>query len=81
MYDMKADFKWFNENREEIIKDHINKRVVIRNKEVLGYYPTDRAAIDAMAAKGLPMGEYSVQKCIPEENDINYYYTGRYAFA
>lgn len=81
MYDMESDFKWFNANRAEIIKDHINERVVIRNKEVLGYYPTDRAAIDAMAARGLPIGEYSVQRCRTAEDDVEYYYTGRYAFA
>ena len=78
---MKSDFHWFNDNRNDIIKDHMNERVVIRTKEVLGYYPTDRAAIDAMAEKGLAIGEYSVQRCRTAEDDIEYYYTNKYAFA
>lgn len=79
MYDIKKDFEWFKENREEIIKGHENKRVVIQNCEVKGYYDSDEEAINAM----LPIqeGNYIVQRCLSAEKDIEYYFTGRYAFS
>ena len=78
MYNMKDDFQWFTENRESIIKDHIGQRVVIKDKQVKGYYDTDQEAIEAM--KPVPLGEYIVQRCLTEDDDTEYYYTGRYSF-
>lgn len=79
MYDMKSDFEWFKQNRDEIIKDHIGKRVVIQNKEIKGYFENDEEAMKAMHP--IPAGEYIIQRCLSEEKDIEYYFTGRYAFA
>lgn len=72
------DFKWFEANREAIIKDHIGQSVVIRNAQILGYFPTDRKALDAM--KNEPVGSYIIQRCFPQEQCDFIYYTGRYAF-
>lgn len=79
MYDMKSDFDWFKHNRDEIIKNHIGERVVIQNKEIKGYYSNEEAAIKAMLPT--PAGEYIVQRCLPENEDVEFYYTGRYALA
>ncbi len=79
MYDMKDDFEWFKQNRDSIIKGHEGKRVVIQNKEVKGYYDNETDAIKGM----LPTeeGNYIVQRCLPADKDIEYYFTGRYALA
>lgn len=79
MYDMKSDFEWFKQNRDEIIKNHIGERVVIQNKEVKGYFADEEEAIKNMLPT--PAGEYIVQRCLPEDKDVEFYYTGRYAFA
>ena len=48
MYDMKSDFEWFKNNRNEIIKNHIGERVVIQNKEIKGYYSDEEEAMKSM---------------------------------
>lgn len=78
MYDMKSDFDWFKQNREQIIKDHIGERVVIQNKEIKGYFPNENDAINFM--KPTPIGEFIIQRCLPEDKDVEFYFTGRYAF-
>ena len=77
MYEMKADYEWFQSNRNDIIAGHRNESVVIRNKAVLGYYTNDGEALEAM--KDETPGTYIIQRCIPAEDDVMYYYTGRYA--
>lgn len=79
MYDRKADFDWFNENRDNIINGHIGERVVIQNKSVKGYFASDRDAIDGMRSSNI--GQYIIQRCLAEDDDTEFYYTGRFALA
>lgn len=82
MYDRKADYDWFQLKRDDIIKGHANnERVVIQDKQVIGYFKSDKEAIDAMKAKGFDLGTYIVQRCRTEEADTEYYFTNRYALA
>ena len=80
MYDMKKDFSWFCDNRHWIIAGHEGKRVAIKDGKVLGYYETDEAAVEGSQSAGLKPGEYIVQRCLCEEDDAEYYYTGKYSF-
>ena len=72
------DFRWFEANRESIIEGHFGQSVVIRNASIVGYFPSDRAALDAM--KNEPAGSYIIQRCFPQEQSDFIYYTGRFAF-
>ena len=80
MYDMKKDFSWFCDNRHWIIVGHEGKRVAIKDGKVLGYFDTDAQAVDWADGEGLLLGEYIVQRCLSEEDDAEYYYTGKYSF-
>lgn len=79
MYDMEDDFKWFEENRDSIIADHHNEYALIQNHKVVGYYKTDTNAITHM--KPTPIGNFIVQPCLTAEEEVNFYYTGRFAFS
>lgn len=64
-YDIDADFQWFLDNQEKLVKRHNGMMLGIRNGEVLGAAPT----IEELAVKvGLPIGEYLIQLCIPGED-------------
>lgn len=80
MTSIKEDYQWFKDNRDQIIANHIGERVVIKDKNIVGYFPDDKQSLDAMNEKGFPMGTYIVQRCLSEDSDTEYYYTGRYAF-
>lgn len=71
------DFAWFDKNRESIIKDHLGQSVVIKDKAIVGYYPNDRKALEAM--KDCQPGSFIVQRCLSRSNTDMFYYTGRYA--
>ena len=67
-------YKWFDENRKEIISDHLNEFVLLKNKSVIGYYPTNEAALSAAEEKGFIMGEFLIQDCISDEDEIMLFY-------
>lgn len=77
-YNSKEDYIWFKDNRSKIIKNHIGESVVIQNKNIMGYYPNDRLALESMEGKEL--GTFIIQRCLPKEQNDMFYYTGRYSF-
>ena len=74
----KEDFEWFKKNFESVINGHLGQSVVISNGKVIGYYPSDRLALEAM--KDAQEGSFIVQRCLPQETSDFVYYTGRFAF-
>lgn len=76
---LNEDFSFFNTSRDEIIKNHINEFVVIKDKKVVGYFPDEHSALVSM--KGNPLGSFLVQRCVSEKDGIIEYYTGRVVFA
>ena len=67
-------YKWFDENRETIIADHLNKCVLLKDNSVIGYYPNNEAALSDAQKNGLKMGEFLIQDCITDEEEIMLYY-------
>jgi len=67
-------YKWFDENRETIIADHLNECVLLKDNSVIGYYPNNEAALSAAQKNGLKMGEFLIQDCITDEEEIMLYY-------
>ena len=73
------DFKWFQENLEDLYKKYPEQYLVISNEEVKGHYSSFSDAIDN-ALKTMNAGEFIVQQCT-ETNIVSHYYNMAVAFA
>ncbi|MCL2809114.1 MAG: hypothetical protein FWD24_03485 [Treponema sp.] len=67
-------YKWFDDNRDTIINNHFNECVLLKDKSVIGYYPNTKAALSDAQKKGFLMGEFLIQDCIPDEEEVMLYY-------
>ena len=67
-------YKWFDENRGSIIADHLNECVLLKDKSVIGYYPNTDAALSDAEKNGFILGEFLIQDCITDEDEIMLYY-------
>jgi hypothetical protein len=76
MANLDALFDWFDENRDTIIHDHYGERVLIKDNTVIGYYPDIDAALSAANKSDLKLGNFLVQRCLTQEEDIEYVYAG-----
>ena len=66
-------YKWFDENRDTIIANHLNECVLLKNNTVVGYYPNTETALSAAQKKGFVMGEFLIQDCITNEEETIIY--------
>ena len=66
-------YKWFDENRDIIIKSHLNECVLLKNNAVIGYYPNTEAALSVVQKNGFIMGEFLIQDCITNEEETMIY--------
>jgi len=67
-------YKWFDENRALIIANHINECVLLKDNSVIGYYPDNEAALADAEKKGFKIGEFLIQDCITNEDEIMLFY-------
>lgn len=74
---LEKEFQYFKQNRNELVKTHLNEYVVIKGEEIIGFFPSEEKALRAMSEHEL--GTFIVQQCIPEDLDI-YKYHSRVAF-
>ena len=65
---------WFDENRKTIITGHLNECVLLKDKSVIGYYPDTETALSAAQEKGFNMGEFLIQDCITDEEELMLFY-------
>jgi hypothetical protein len=66
-------YKWFDENRDSIITNHLNECVLLKDNAVIGYYPNTDAALSAAQKNGFVIGEFLIQDCITAEDEIMIY--------
>ena len=78
-YMINKDFEYFNNHREELLKDHKNEYVVIKDASIVGFFKEQAEAFKAM--RDSELGTFIVQKCIPESEEIKEFHTRRVAFA
>ena len=67
-------YKWFDEKRETIIANHLNECVLLKDNSVISYYPNTGTALAAAQKKGFKMGEFLIQDCITDEEEIMLYF-------
>ena len=69
MADLDGLYKWFQSNRAQIINGHENEQALLKDNSVVGYYPTEEAALLDVAKRGIQMGDFLIQPCVPESED------------
>jgi len=70
MFDLDNLYKWFDENRDSIIADHLNECVLLKGNSVVGYYLNTETALLAAKENGLNMGEFLIQDCVTEDDEM-----------
>ena len=80
MADLNKLYQWYQEHRAEIIKGHEKEQVLLKDEAVIGYYPTEEAALKDVAKRNINIGEFLIQKCIPEDEDRMVYYNQAVSF-
>ena len=64
-------YDWFDLNRDSIIKDHDGEWVLVAGNENLGYFNEQKEATRYAKQKGLKVGDFLAQYCIPREMENN----------
>jgi hypothetical protein len=70
---------YYRSRQVEIVSGHLNEFVVVKGRQVLGYYGTEDQAFDSMI--GEELGTFIVQQCLEPGTDIANYYNNAVAFA
>ena len=68
---LKSLYMWFDIKRDEIITGHEKERVLISENKVLGYFPTEKDAVENAKKLGLKLGNFLVQRCITQADEMN----------
>jgi hypothetical protein len=69
MADLKAQYIWFDENRDQIIEGHTGECVLIKDNSAIDYYPNTEAALSGAQKHGFILGEFLIQDCKTKEED------------
>jgi len=74
------EFQYFLSNREELLKKHNGKVVVISGEQVVGVYETDIQAV-AESQKTMKLGTFLVQRVEPSDASFKQTFHTRVTFA
>jgi hypothetical protein len=80
MADLRALYKWFDENRDRIIAGHTGECVLLKDNSVVDYYPDIEAAMSGVRKHGFIQGEFLIQDCKTGEEDRLIYYNQAVTF-
>ena len=73
-------YRWFDENRDTIIKGHEGEHVLLKDDAVVSYFHDDNKALEYAQKSGFFMGEFLIQECISKEEECMYYYNEAVSF-
>ena len=76
---LEREYAFFKSIRDQLVKEHLGQSVVIKDESILGFYASDVEAIRE-TQKTYPMGTFIVQKCVPEDQEMQKFYS-RVTFA
>jgi hypothetical protein len=78
---IRDEFEFYDANQAEIVTDHLDKFVVIKDGKVRGYYKTEKEAFLSMSLLGKKLGTFMVKRCQKPGTDIIGYYNDALVFA
>ena len=68
-------YNWFDIERDELIKGHEGQWVLVADNSALGYFNDQSEATLSAEQRGLKVGEFLAQYCIPREQEYNMFYS------
>lgn len=75
---LEKEYEFFQEQLDDLAKEHKNEYVVIKDTRILGFYTNEIEAISE-TSKTEEIGTFIVQSCNPEDQVIDFY-TNRVTF-
>jgi len=73
------EFAFYDANQADIVRGHIDEFVVIKDRQVRGYYKLEDDAFESMI--GEELGTFMVKLCKEPGTDIMEYHNNAVAFA
>jgi len=73
-------YKWFDENRDTIIKGHEGNHVLLKDNAVVSYFRDDDEALEYAKKSGYAIGEFLIQDCISKDEESMYYHNEAVSF-
>lgn len=67
MVDLDQEYKYFNTNRAQLLKEHLNKYIVIKDGKLIGSYDSEAEAYSE-TIKLHELGTFLIQRCLPEKD-------------
>jgi len=73
-------YKWFDQNRNTIIRGHEGEYVLLKDKTAISYFLDDGEALEYARKSGFAVGEFLIQECISKDEESMYYYNEAVSF-
>ena len=73
-------YRWFDDNRDAIIKGHGGEYVLLKNNAVESYFHDENKALEYARLSGFSIGNFLIQECISKENECMYYHNEAVSF-
>jgi hypothetical protein len=73
------EFVFYDTHQKEIVEEHLDEFVIIKDQKILGYYKTEDDAFNSML--GEKLGTFMVKKCQLPGTDVIEYFNNAVAFA
>ena len=74
VYDIKADYDFFLQNKDKLCEEHPDKFVVIKNKEVIGVYD-DQVSAYTETTKVHKPGTFIIDRCSRETSEAQVFHS------
>ena len=80
MANLDSLYKWFDDNRDDIISGHKGERVLLMGNAVIAYFQEESGALEHAKKSGYAMGDFLIQECISKDEESMYYYNEAVSF-
>ena len=74
------EFKYYLANKEELVKKHLGKYLIIKDEAVVGVYDSELAAYSYGTSK-YALGTFLIQQCLPGDENYTQTFHSRVIFA
>ena len=66
MNNLEKEFKYYLDNQKQLVKEYLNKYIVIKNNTIIGAYDSEMDAYNE-TLKNHKLGTFLIQHCLPGE--------------
>ena len=76
---LESEFKYYLDNRDELVKKFLGRYLIIKDQQVVGDYATEMDAYNDGLSKYEP-GAFLIQQCLPGDKSITQTFRSRVVF-